>query len=317
MDSRPLGLSTLNVSVVGLGCNNFGRPASASESKEGTRAVVDAAIEAGVTFFDTADIYGAEYGLSETRIGEVLGRKRDRIVLATKFGHTEVPSPIPGHKGSRAYIRAAVEGSLTRLKTDHIDLYQQHTPDPNVPIEDTLGALDELVREGKVVAIGNSNFDAEQLAEADAQAERLGTARFVSAQNEYNLLARGVEADILPASRALGLGFLPFFPLANGLFTGKFTRTERPADSRIARLRPHLADDAPWDAIEAYDAFCRDHGVSMLEATFGWLISRPGLTSVIAGATTAQQVMQNASAGSGWRPTPAEAEIIEGLFPLN
>lgn len=315
MESRQLGPSPLTVSVVGLGCNNFGRPMTASESKEGTRAVVDAAIEAGVTFFDTADIYGAEYGLSETRLGEVLGRNRDRIVLATKFGHTQVPSPIPGRKGSRAYIRTAVEGSLTRLKTDHIDLYQQHTPDPSVPIDETLGALDELVREGKVVAIGNSNFDAAQLTEADAAAERLGTVRFVSAQNEYNLLARGVEEDVLPAVRSVGLGFLPFFPLANGLFTGKFTRTERPADSRIVRLRPQVADDAPWDAMEAYAAFCRDHGISMLEATFGWLLSRAGLTSVIAGATTSQQVTQNASAGNGWRPTPAEAEVIEGFFP--
>ncbi len=317
MDTRILGPSSISVSVVGLGCNNFGRPGTASDEQHGTNAVVNAAIEAGVTFFDTADIYGSEYGLSETRLGAALKGKRDQVVVATKFGHSEAPSPIPGRKGSRAYIRAAVEGSLRRLATDRIDLYQQHTPDADVPIEETLGALDELIREGKVLAIGNSNFDAEQIAEADAAAERLGTARFVSAQNEYNLLTRGVEIDVLPAVRAARLGFLPFFPLANGLFSGKFSRTERPADSRIARQRPHVADDAPWDAIEAYEAFAKARDITILEATFGWLLSRPGLTSVIAGATKPEQITQNASAGSGWRPSPAEAEEIEGLFPLN
>lgn len=316
METRVLGPSSLAVSVVGLGCNNLGRPGTASDDQKGSNAVVGAAIEAGVTFFDTADIYGAEYGLSETRLGAAIAGHRDELVIATKFGHTEFPSPIPGRKGSRDYIRAAVEGSLRRLGTDRIDLYQQHTPDPAVPIDETLGALDELVREGKVIAIGNSNFDAAQIAEADAVAERLGTARFVSAQNEYNLLARSVEVDILPAVRAAGLGFLPFFPLANGLFTGKFTRTERPADSRISRQRPHVAEDAPWNEMEAYAAFCAARGISMLEATFGWLLSRPGLTSVIAGATKPEQITQNASAGSGWRPSPAEAEEIEGLFPL-
>ena len=316
MDSRLLGLSDLTVSVIGLGCNNFGRPDTASQEQGGTDAVVNAAIEAGVTFFDTADIYGAEYGLSETRLGAALAGKRDRVVVATKFGHTGFASPIPGHKGSPEYIRAAVEGSLRRLNTDYIDLYQQHTPDDDTPIDETLGALDELVREGKVRAIGNSNFSAEQVAEADAVATRIGSARFVSAQNEYNLLARGVEVDVLPAVTAARMGFLPFFPLANGLFTGKFTEDERPADSRIARIRPQVADDAPWSAIEAYRAFCDARGVSMLEATFGWLISRPSLASVIAGATKPEQITQNASAGSGWRPTPAEAEEIEDFFPL-
>ncbi len=316
MDTRILGPSSLSVSVVGLGCNNFGRPGTACDEQPGTNAVVNAAIEAGVTFFDTADTYGAEYGLSEMRLGVALKGKRDQVVVATKFGHAKMGSPIPGRKGSRGYIRAAVEGSLRRLNTDRIDLYQQHMPDTEVPIDETLGALDELIREGKVIAIGNSNFDAEQIAEADAAADRLGTAKFVSAQNQYNLLARGAEIDVLPAVRAARLGFLPFFPLANGLFTGKFSRTERPADSRIARLRPNVADDAPWDAIEAFEAFARARGITILEATMGWLLSRPSLTSVIAGATKPEQITQNASAGSGWRPSPAEAEEIEGLFPL-
>ncbi|MEP6844012.1 MAG: aldo/keto reductase, partial [Pseudolysinimonas sp.] len=214
METRLLGPSSLAVSVVGLGCNNLGRPGTASDEQKGTNAVVSAAIEAGVTLFDNADVYGAEYGLSETRLGAAIKGKRDQLVIATKFGHTQMASPIPGLKGSRAYIRTAVAGSLRRLNTDRIDLYQQHTPDPSVPIAETLGALDDLVREGKVIEIGNSNFDAEQLAEADAVAERLGTVRFVSAQNEYNLLARDVELDVLPAVRAARLGFLPFFPLA-------------------------------------------------------------------------------------------------------
>jgi aryl-alcohol dehydrogenase-like predicted oxidoreductase len=316
MDTRPLGPSELTVSVVGLGCNNFGRPDTASFDQAGTNAVVDAAIEAGVTFFDTADIYGAEYGLSESRLGIALAGKRDRIVLATKFGHTDFPSPIQGRRGSPEYIRTAVEGSLRRLNTDYIDLYQQHTPDDETPVDETLGALDQLVREGKVRAIGNSNFSAEQIEGAESDASHRGTAHFVSAQNEYNLLARGVEREVLPAVAAATMGFLPFFPLANGLFTGKFTKDERPADSRIARIRPQVADDAPWSAIEAYRAFCDARGITMLEATLGWLLSRPSLTSVIAGATRPAQVTQNASAGNGWRPTPAEAEEIEDFFPL-
>lgn len=315
MDTRVLGLSELTVSTVGLGCNNFGRPDTPSFDQAGTDAVLHAAIEAGVTFFDTAAMYGAEFGLSESRMGVSLAGKRDTVIIATKFGHRDVPGPIPGKTGSRDYIRAAVEGSLRRLNTDYIDLYQQHTPDDDTPIEQTLEALDELVREGKVRAIGNSNFSAEQIAEADAAAARLGTAAFVSAQNEYNLLSRGVEADVLPAVSAARLGFLPFFPLANGLFTGKFTQSERPADSRIARIRPHIADDAPWSAMDAYRAFCDARGISMLEATFGWLLARPSLTSVIAGATRPEQITQNASAGSGWTPSPAEAEEIEEFFP--
>jgi aryl-alcohol dehydrogenase-like predicted oxidoreductase len=316
MDTRVLGLSELTVSVVGLGCNNFGRPDTASFEQAGTDLVVNAAIEAGVTFFDNADIYGAEYGMSESRLGVALAGKRDRVIVATKFGHTGFPSPITGRKGSRDYIRAAVEGSLRRLNTDYIDLYQQHTPDDETPIDETLEALDELVREGKVRAIGNSNFSAEQIAESDAEAARIGTAAFVSAQNEYNLLSRGVEADVLPAVTAARMGFLPYFPLANGLFTGKFTQSERPADSRIARIRPHIAEDAPWSAMDAYRSFCDARGISMLEATFGWLLVRPDLTSVIAGATRPEQITQNASAGSGWKPAPAEAEEIEDFFPL-
>jgi aryl-alcohol dehydrogenase-like predicted oxidoreductase len=171
------------------------------------------------------------------------------------------------------------------------------------------------VQEGKVVAIGHSNFDAAQIAAAEEAAARLGVAHFVSAQNEYNLLSRGVETDVLPAARAAGLGFLPYFPLANGLFTGKFSRTERPADSRIARIRPHVADDAPWDAMESYAGFCADRGITMLQATFAWLLAQPGLASVIAGATKPEQIRANAEAASAWAPTVDELATIGGFFP--
>jgi aryl-alcohol dehydrogenase-like predicted oxidoreductase len=316
MEARTLGTSDLAVSVVGLGCNNLGRPGALTFDQAGTDAVIHAALDAGVTFFDSADIYGAEYGLSETRLGAALKGRRDEAVIATKFGHTGFPSPLEavGPRGSRAYIRAAVEGSLARLGIETIDLYQQHTPDPSVPIAETLGALDELVAEGKVRAVGNSNFDAEQLREADAEATRLGTVRFVSAQNHYSLLARDAEATVLPAVEALGLGFLPFFPLANGLFTGKFSRTEMPADTRIGRQRPEVHENAPWDAIEAFETFAAARGVGILEATFGWFLARPALSSVIAGATRPEQIRANAAAGVAWRPTAAEVAEIDALF---
>lgn len=316
METRTLGTSSLTVSVVGLGCNNLGRPGTLTLEQAGTDAVVHAALDAGVTFFDTADVYGAEYGLSETRLGAALAGRRDEAVIATKFGHAEMESPLGdiGPKGGRAYIRAAVEGSLQRLGVETIDLYQQHTPDPSVPIAETLGALDELVREGKVRAIGNSNFDAAQLAEADAEATRLGTARFVSAQNHYNLLDRESEVEIIPAAELIGLGFLPYFPLANGLFTGKFSRTDLPADTRIGRQRPHIHQNAPWDAIEAFEAFAAARGIGILEATFGWFLARPALSSVIAGATRPEQIRANAAAGSGWRPTADEVATIDGFF---
>ncbi len=318
METRSLGPSGLAVSAVGLGCNNLGRPGTPTLTQDGATAVVHAALDAGVTLFDTADIYGVEYGLSETLLGEALRERRGEAVVATKFGHQGYDSPLAEHgpRGGRGYIRAAVEGSLRRLGTDRIDLYQLHTPDPRTPIGETLQALDELVHEGKVRAIGHSNLTADAIRAADDAASELGTARFVSAQNEYSLLARGVERDVLPAVRERGLGFLPYFPLANGLFTGKFSRTERPADSRIARQRPHIVDDAPWDAIEALEAFAAERGIGILEATLGWLLARPELSSVIAGATRPEQIRANAAAGSGWRANAAEVAAIDALFPL-
>ncbi|NUJ89459.1 aldo/keto reductase [Plantibacter sp. MCCC 1A11337] len=315
---RPLGRSGLLVSAVGIGCNNFGREGTVTESLDGTRAVVDAAIDAGVTLFDTADIYGREYGLSERLLGQAIAGRRDEIVLATKFGHVDYESPIPnwGAKGSRRYIRLAVEGSLRRLGTDWIDLYQLHTPDPFTPIEETIAALDELVHEGKIRYAGHSNFAGWQLTEADWAARTAGHPAFISAQNEYSLLVRGAERELFPAMRAAGVGFLPYFPLYNGLFTGKFSRDGGPADSRIMRQRKHLLDSAPWDAIEAYQAFCEERGISMLEATFGWLLAQDGLSSVIAGATTPEQIRANAAAGSAWSPTAEEAVWISDRFPV-
>jgi len=316
MEHRPLGSSGLDVTAVGLGCNNLGRPGTLTQQQDGATAVVHAALDSGVTFFDTADIYGAEYGLSESLLGAALVGRRDEAVIATKFGHQDFASPLSavGPRGSRAYIRAAVEGSLVRLATDRIDLYQLHTPDPATPIEETLAALAELIDEGKVRAIGHSNLDGAAIRHADDAAVSAGVPRFASAQNEYSLLARQVEADVLPAVRERGLGFLPYFPLANGLFTGKFSRTERPADTRISRQRPHVADDAPWDAIEAFDAFAAERGIGILEATFGWFLARPELSSVIAGATRPEQVRANAAAGSGWRPDVDELAAIDALF---
>ena len=300
MEYRSLGRSGLRVSTVGLGCNNFGRQKTLTGTQEGTNAVIDAAIEAGVTLFDTADIYGSERGLSETLMGVALQGKRERIVLATKFGMDMQGANGPdwGARGSRRYIRLAVEASLTRLQTDWIDLYQLHQPDPLTPIAETIAALDELITEGKVRYIGHSNLSGWQIADAEYQAQLASHPRFISAQNEYSLLVRGVEAEVLPAVNNYGLGFLPFFPLANGLLTGKFTRAGGPADSRVMAIRPHVHDEAPWDAIEAYAAFCAERGLTMLEATFGWLLAQPALTSVIAGTTKPQQIAQNAAAGS-------------------
>ncbi len=314
---RRLGASGLLVSAVGLGCNNFGRAGTVTESLEGTTAVIDAAMDAGVTLLDTADIYGREPGLSETLMGEALRGRRDRVVLATKFGHSAVDVGIfGGARGSRSYVRRAVEASLTRLQTDWIDLYQLHTPDPATPIAETLDVLDDLVREGKIRYIGHSNLAGWQIAEAELTARAAGANAFISAQNHYSLLRRAAEREVLPAVERFGLGFLPYFPLHNGLLTGKFTRSGGPADSRIMRQRPQLHEDAPWDALEAFQVFCDQRGISMLEATIGWLLSRPALTSVIAGATSPAQVEANAAAAGAWTPTAEDLTAIDELFPL-
>ncbi|WP_062135572.1 aldo/keto reductase [Demequina aestuarii] len=317
MEQRTLGSAPFAVSAIGLGCNNFGRQGTVSQTQEGTDAVIHAALDAGVTFFDTADLYGGEWGLSESLMGHALKGRRDEAIVATKFGFTEVETPLDerGAKGSRAYVRAACEASLERLQTDRLDLFQQHQPDPATPIEETIGALAELIDEGKIRAYGVSQFTAEQLTRADAAASRLGVPAIASSQDELSLVARAVETDgRLAAAERIGAGFLPFFPLANGLFTGKFTRTDMPADSRIARQRPHIAQQADWDAMEAYQRLCDEWGVTMLEATFGWFLSRAAVSSVIAGATRPEQIVQNAASAS-WRPAPDQVTLIEALFP--
>lgn len=314
LPQRPVGHSGLRVSAIGLGCNNFGRAGTATETLEGTRVVLDAALEAGVTFLDTADVYGREFGLSETLMGEALEGRRDEVVLATKFGHADLaPGVLGGAKASRTAIRRSVEGSLRRLRTDWIDLYQLHTPDPSTPIDETLEALADLVREGKVRYVGHSNFSGWQIAEADYAAAGV---RFISSQNQYSLLARAAEREVLPAVGRFGLGLLPFFPLHNGLLTGKFSREGGPEGSRIMRQRPHLWRDAPWDALERYRAFCDERGITMLEATFAWFLANPLVSSVIAGATSPEQVRANAAAATAWAPSAEEIAEIDGILSL-
>ena len=317
IDYRTLGNSGLVVSTIGLGCNNFGREKTLTETQHGTDAVIHAAIDAGVTLFDTADIYGSERGLSETLMGNSLRGRRGDIVLATKFGMNMAGTNGPdwGARASRRYVRIAVEASLRRLQTDWIDLYQLHTPDPFTPIEETLSVLDDLITEGKVRYIGHSNLTGWQIADAEYQAILGGHPKFISAQNEYSLLVRGVEDEVLPAVNNYGLGFLPFFPLYNGLFTGKFNGGARPADSRIMAIRPHVLDDVPWDAMERYAAFCERQGVTMLAATLGWLLAQPGLSSVIAGVTRPEQIVQNVEAATAWNPTAEDLAEISALFP--
>ncbi|MFG6474883.1 aldo/keto reductase [Microbacterium sp. P06] len=315
LPQRRVGASGLFVSSVGLGCNNFGRKGTRTETFEGTREVLDAAIDAGVTFLDTADIYGKEFGVSETLMGEALEGRRDEVVLATKFGHSGfAPAVVGGAKASRIAVRRSVEASLRRLRTDWIDLYQLHTPDPATPIGETLDVLTDLVREGKVRYVGHSNFTGWQIAEAELSAAR--GVGFVSAQNQHSLLVRAAERDVLPAVEHFGLGFFPFFPLHNGLLTGKFTREGGPETSRIMTSRPHLWRDAPWDALDAYRSFCEERAITMLQATFGWFLARASVSSVIAGATSAEQIRANAAAATAWQPTVDDLAAIDALFPL-
>jgi aryl-alcohol dehydrogenase-like predicted oxidoreductase len=312
MHYRPLGNSGLLVSVVGLGCNNFGRRLDA----EGTRAVVDAALDAGITLLDTADIYGGD-GQSEELLGEVLAGRRDKVVLATKFGHRAVDmgyGPAAGAKGSRNYIKRAVAESLRRLRTDYIDLYQIHTPDPVTPIEETLTALGELVTEGKVRYIGSSNFPGWQIAHAAAAARDLGTPAFISAQNRWSLLERATEAEAVPAALHFGLGVLPFFPLAKGLLTGKIQRGEAPAEgTRLAAQADYVTEDR-LAAVEALTEWAQRRGRTLLEVAVDGLAAQPGCSSVIAGATSPDQVKANVEAGD-WIPTVDELAGINSIVP--
>jgi aryl-alcohol dehydrogenase-like predicted oxidoreductase len=310
MQHRTLGRSGLRVSVVGLGCNNFGGRIDIEDS----RPVIDRAIEQGITLFDTADVYG-ERGWSEKILGDVLGDRRKDIVLATKFG---MPMDDVGvmKGGSRRYIMTAVEESLRRLKTDWIDLYQIHDTDAGTPIEETLRALDDLIRHGKVRYIGCSNHAAWRVVESQWVSKSSGLNRFISAQDEYSLLVRGVEKELAPALVQYDMGLLPYFPLASGLLTGKYARNKQPpAGTRLGntqRLADRYMTDANWPKVEKLADFAAARGRTMIELAFAWLLSRPYVSSVIAGATKAEQIDANVKA-AGWTPTADDLAEIDRI----
>jgi aryl-alcohol dehydrogenase-like predicted oxidoreductase len=302
MRIRTLGDGGPQVSVVGLGTNNFGGRCDYEQSLE----VIDAALDAGITIFDTADIYGQ--GASEDFIGRALEGRRDKVVLATKFGSPMDERP-EERRGSRDYLRWAIEGSLRRLRTDVIDVYQLHRPDEGTPIEDTLAALHELVEEGKVLHIGSSNFSAAQLEEADRVARGRGLTRFVSAQNEYSFVQREIEDEILPVCGRLRIGMLPYFPLASGLLTGKYTRGEEATEGRLAGRQ---VPEERWDRFERLNQFAEERGVPLLSVAIGGLAAMPAIASVIAGATKPEQVYANVAAGE-WEPSAEDLAALKAL----
>ena len=309
---RRLGESGLPVSVVGLGCNNFGRRID----RDASLAVVRAALDHGITLFDTADTYGTPPGTSESLLGEALKRERDNVVVATKFGMDMSGGNGPDWdaRGSRRYIQRAVEASLRRLDTDWIDLYQLHEPDLRTPIEETLAALTDLVSAGKVRYIGCSNFAGWRLTDAAWTSSAGGLARFISVQNEYSLLNREIEAEVVPACERFDVGILPYFPLAHGLLTGKYRRGEQPATGTRLAKRLEVYDHADWDAIEALTAYAAERGRSLLDVAIGGLAAQPCVSSVIAGATTPDQVRANIAAGS-WEPSAADLAVLDEIAP--
>ncbi len=317
MKYNAVGKSGLMVSAVGLGCNNLGRHGSATEDFAGSEKVVRSAMDAGITLFDTADCYGSIPGQSEEFLGKALGRRRDQVVVATKFG-----MPVDGAngpdtvaRGSRSYIIRSVEASLRRLGTDWIDLYQYHTPDPVTPIEETLSALDDLVRQGKVRYIGHSNRSGWQIAQAAHIALERDLTPFISAQNHYNLLDRRAELEVIPAAEHYGLGVLPYFPLAAGLLTGKYSTGIAPEGSRLAvNDKRKVLEGADLAQLSAFGAFAAKAGITPVQAAIGWLLSRPDVPSVIAGATRPEQVNENAAAAQ-WQPTGEDLHRLEEIFP--
>ncbi|TCR68702.1 aldo/keto reductase [Bosea sp. BK604] len=310
MLTRNLGRSGLRVSLVGLGCNNFG----GRIDDESTRKVIDKAIDSGITLFDTADVYGNRGG-SEEVMGKLLGDRRKQIVLATKFGMVMDEAGIK-KGGSRRYIMDAVEASLKRLKTDWIDLYQMHRYDPLTPIDETLRTLEDLISQGKVRYIGCSNFASWQVGDAAWTAKLLGTERFVSCQDEYSLMVRGAEKELIPAAMHYNMGLLPYFPLANGLLTGKYKRNAPlPEGARMTRESQRAAEvltDANWEKTEKLAAFCEARGKTLVELAFSWLAAQPVVSSVIAGATKPEQVEANVKAAS-WALTAEELAEIDTI----
>lgn len=311
MEKRKLGRSGLEVSVVGIGCNNFGLRADLAQ----TRAVVDKAIELGVTLFDCADRYGQPPGTSEQYLGQALGARRKHIVLASKFGNPMDDSGTM-QGASRRYIRIAVEASLKRLNTDWIDLYQLHAPDTKTPIEETLRALEDLVREGKIRHAGCSQFSAAQIREASRAAKQAGIEGMVSGQNHYNLIKRDMDREFVPALVECGISFIPFYPLGGGLLTGKYKRDMAPEGSRFATPREQekraLAAN-PWPMLEKIEAFCARRGRPMLDLAVNWLLSRPGVATMIAGATRPSQVEANVKAAGSWKLTAVDLAEIDRM----
>lgn len=308
MRYAPLGDSGLVVSVVGVGCNAFGARIDAGQ----TKGVVDAAIDDGITLFDTADAYAD--GASEELLGRALGPRREDVIVATKFGMGDHDAEHFGAHGGRRYVRRAVEASLRRLGTDYIDLYQLHRPDPITPIEETLQAMGELVAEGKVRYLGSSNLSAWQVVDADWTARTSGLHRFISAQNEYSLYNRLAERELVPACERVGVGVLPYFPLAYGLLTGKYHRGEAaPEGTRLARTdQAKRLAGADWDRIEALQAFADARGISLLTLAIGGLAAQPAVGSVICGATRPEQIAANVAAGE-WEPTASDLAALDDL----
>ncbi len=310
MQYRNLGDSGLEVSIVGLGCNNFGARLDAGQ----TAAVVHAALDAGITLIDTADIYG-ERGRSEEYVGRALQDRRREVILATKFAKSMGEGPLQSG-GSRAWIMRAVEDSLQRLGTDYIDLYQQHSFDPGTPLEETMRALDDLVTAGKVRYLGSSNFAAWQVVDAHWVAKSSGRTAFASVQNEYSLLDRAIEAELVPACDALGLGVIPYYPLANGLLTGKYRRGEpRPAGARLSSASgDRWLTDEYFDILESLEALASEAGRSLLDLAISWLAAQPRVSSVIAGATKPDQVRANAAAAD-WVLSAGELKRVDEIVP--
>lgn len=308
MEQRRLGRSGLKVSLVGLGCNNFG----GRTDEEGSRAVIRKALDLGITLFDTADVYGNKGG-SESIIGDYLGAERQNVVLATKFG---LEMSVAERGASRNYILRAVHASLKRLKTDYIDLYQLHAPDPDTPLEETLRTLNELLRSGMVRYIGCSNLKAWQVTDAHWIAKELGLEGFVSCQDEYSLLERGIEQELIPAMRHFSLGLLPYFPLAGGLLTGKYKRDALPEGARLTKY-PASAErflgERNWAIVERLEDFCAARGRTMLELAFSWLSANPVTSSVIAGATKPEQLEQNVRAVN-WKLSEDELSQVRTLL---
>ncbi len=306
MEMRRVG--TIEVSVAGLGCNNFGMRIDEAASKH----VVDAALEVGVNHFDTADIYGQ--GKSEEFLGRALGSRRDEAVITSKVG---MAVPDGEHGGSESYIHRHCDESLARLGTDRIDLYLLHQPDPETPIAETLSAFAKLVADGKVLEIGCSNFSGQQLEEAEKVAGQLGVPRFLNAQNDYSLLNRSVEADVLPVCERFDVSFMPYFPLASGMLTGKYRRNEEhPEGSRLAAWGNRagaFASEERFDVVERLDAYAHDHGHTLLELALSWLAGAPAIGSVIAGATSPEQVRANAAATTAWKLTDGERAEVDAL----